>query len=302
MAQATLELDSSEPGRAVEPLVELGSYEVLWADPKASFKSVADRFAQSEGALPSDFVPRGEALKMASVVLSSIRSRGVHQFGVRVHGAGEYPTKLRDARHPVELLYYRGWWNLVEKPSVAVVGTRKPTDEGLRRTRKLVRQLAEDGWLIVSGLAAGVDTAAHLTALEVSGESIAVVGTPVCEVYPRENAGLQAHLARNCLVVSQVPVFRYYQQTWVSNRSFFPERNITMSALTQATIIVEASDTSGTLTQARAALHQKRHLFILASCFNNPKIKWPARFAERGAIRVDTYDDIRRVLGAPHKD
>ena len=80
------------------------------------------------------------------------------------------------------------------------------------------------------------------------------------------------------------------------NRLFFPERNVTMSALTEATIIVEAGDTSGTLIQARAALQQGRKLFILDSCFRNTSISWPRKFADKGAIRVTDYDDIRQHL------
>ncbi|EFK6515218.1 DNA-processing protein DprA, partial [Escherichia coli] len=96
--------------------------------------------------------------------------------------------------------------------------------------------------------------------------------------------------------ISQVPFHRYLEQDYRSNRIFFPERNVTMSALTEATIIIEASETSGTLTQARAALAQGRKLFILESCFRNPSITWPARFEAQGAIRVRNYEDIRRHL------
>jgi hypothetical protein len=81
------------------------------------------------------------------------------------------------------------------------------------------------------------------------------------------------------------------------NRLFFPERNVTMSALTEATVIVEAGETSGTLTQARAALHQGRKLFILDSCFRNASLAWPARFEAEGAIRVRTADDLWAALG-----
>ncbi|WP_250205809.1 DNA-processing protein DprA, partial [Escherichia coli] len=97
-------------------------------------------------------------------------------------------------------------------------------------------------------------------------------------------------------LISQVPFHRYLEQDYRSNRIFFPERNVTMSALTEATIIIEASETSGTLTQARAALAQGRKLFILESCFRNPSITWPARFEAQGAIRVRNYEDIRRHL------
>ena len=89
-----------------------------------------------------------------------------------MHGAGEYPEKLRDAAHPVELIYYQGWWILVESRCVAVVGSRKPSDEGIARTRRVVRELVKDGFTIVSGLAAGVDTAAHETAISSADEPL----------------------------------------------------------------------------------------------------------------------------------
>ena len=220
---------------------------------------------------------------------------------MRVHGAGEYPEKLRDAAYPVALLYYQGWWDLAYSRSVAVVGARKPSPEGLARTQRLVRELVADGFTIVSGLAAGVDRMAHETALEEGGRTIAVLGTPLSHVYPKDHDELQRHLARHFLVISQVPLKRYESQDYRRNRLFFPERNVTMSALTEATLIVEAGETSGTLIQARAALRQRRKLFVLDSCFRNPQLTWPARFANRGAIRVRDFDDIRHHLpGSPH--
>jgi DNA processing protein len=214
---------------------------------------------------------------------------------VRVHGAGDYPQKLRDAAHPVELLYYQGWWDLAESRSVAVVGTRKPTSEGVSRTRKLVKALVKDDITVVSGLATGIDTVAHETAISEGGRTIAVIGTPLSHTYPKENVELQRKIASEFLLISQVPVKRYEDQDYRRNRLFFPERNITMSALTEATIIVEAGETSGTLIQARAALHQGRKLFILDSCFRRG-LTWPQKFAEKGAVRVTDYDDIRQHL------
>jgi DNA processing protein len=215
-----------------------------------------------------------------------------------VHGAGEYPEKLRDAAHPVELIYYQGWWDLVNSRSVAVVGTRKPTREGLKRTQQLVRKLVKDDFTIVSGLATGIDTAAHETAIAEGGRTIAVIGTPLSHTYPRENAELQRKIASEYLIISQVPVRRYEKQDYRLNRLFFPERNVTMSALTEATIIVEAGETSGTLFQARAALQQRRKLFILDSCFRKKTLTWPRKFEERGGIRVEDYEDIRKHLAA----
>ena len=162
--------------------------------------------------------------------------------------------------------------------------------------------LVEDGYTIASGLAAGIDTAAHRAAIAFGGNTIGVIGTAIDSSYPRTNNGLQEQIAREHLLLSQVPVLRYSQQGPAGNRLFFPERNITMSAITQATIIVEASDTSGTLIQARAALKQGRKLFILESCFQNSAITWPKRFEGRpGVVRVRSFDDVREALGRAEK-
>jgi DNA processing protein len=281
--------------RAISPLTEMGAYEALWDKPEASFKTLSEKFALRPDAVPSDFVSPTKAREYADFVQRRFREAEVTRFGVRVHGAGDYPQKLRDAAHPVELLYYQGWWDLAESRSVAVVGTRKPSPEGIARTRKLVKALVKDGFTIVSGLATGVDTVAHETAIEAGGRTIAVIGTPLSHTYPKNNAELQRKIASEFLIISQVPVKRYERQDYRSNRLFFPERNITMSALTEATIIVEAGETSGTLIQARAALHQGRKLFILDNCFRKG-LTWPQKFAEKGAVRVTDYDDIREHL------
>lgn len=294
-------LGLSAPGsvaQAVSPLLELGAYEALWDEKGATFKTLSERFEKERGALPSDFVSASRARAYADYVVRRFKETGVTHFGVRVHGAGEYPDKLRDAAHPVEVLYYRGYWDLVYSRSVAIVGTRNPSPEGRSRTRKLVRSLVEDDFTIVSGLAAGVDTEAHTTALAEGGRTIAVIGTPLSFAYPRTNAELQEKIGRDFLVISQVPVQRWEKQDHRLNRFFFPERNITMSALTEATVIVEAGETSGTLIQARAALAQKRKLFILESNFSKPGLTWPHRFEEKGAIRVRSYEDVKRHLSA----
>ena len=162
-----------------------------------------------------------------------------------------------------------------------------------------MRNLVKDGYTIVSGLAEGVDTAAHTAAIEAGGQTIGVIGTPLGQVYPKSNASLQERIARDFLLISQVPVERYEAQNFRVNRFFFPERNKTMAALTEATIIVEAGETSGTLVQAREALKQGRKLFIMNSCFEREDLTWPRRFEEQGAIRVSNYADVRRQLDRP---
>ncbi|MFV8671553.1 DNA-processing protein DprA [Ralstonia pseudosolanacearum] len=289
-----LELLESKP---VDTRIEIGAYEHLWQQPSTSTKKLAELFESHPGSLPSDLVDDAVAERTADEVFAQLDKSGIKRFGVRIHGTHDYPDRLRDAKEPVEILYFLGSWELAEAPRrVAVVGTRKVSQEGAARTRKLVRSLVDHDFTVVSGLAQGVDTIAHETAIACGGRTIAVIGTPISEVYPRENADLQRRIAEQFLVVSQVPVLRYKNQTPYWNKLFFPERNKTMSALTDATIIVEASETSGTLIQARAALSQGRKLFILESNFHNPDITWPAKYEKMGAIRVREFEDITRVL------
>lgn len=283
----------------IDAALEIGAYEALWTETGASFKSIAERFADQPGLRPSDLVPEDEARRVGARVIARLRDRTDVRFDVRVHGEVDYPERLRHATHPVELLYFQGAWELITTRGVAVVGTRKPSPDGVRRTQQLVQKLVADRFTIVSGLAEGVDTAAHRAAIDTGGETIAVIGTPLGHVYPKTNAELQDLIARDYLLISQVPIERYEAQNFRVNRFFFPERNKTMSALTEATIIVEAGETSGTLIQAREALKQKRKLFILNSCFERKDLTWPARFEQEGAIRVREYDDIRRELVRP---
>jgi DNA processing protein len=285
--------------KPISPYREMAAYEALWANQKnATFKSIADCFRDRPNAMPSELVSEDEIVLAMSHVQEKIAHANIADFGIRVYGSEDYPDRLRDAAHPVELLYFRGSWDLIDSPKrIAIVGSREVSEDGARRTRKLVRLLVREGYAIVSGLAKGVDTVAHTTAIESGGTTIAVIGTPITEHYPPENRELQDLIAEKFLLVSQVPIWRYSQQDYRSNRLFFPERNATMSALAQATVIVEASDSSGTLAQARAALHQGRKLFVLDNCFRNPELTWPARFEEQGAIRVSGIDDIKQALG-----
>ncbi len=123
------------------------------------------------------------------------------------------------------------------------------------------------------------------------------MGVPISRYYPTKNKDLQNEIAKNHLLLSHVPILRSYQQKDLTKlRFFFPERNAIMSALSKASIIVEASDTSGTLIQAKAALKQGRKLLILDSCFQNPQITWPHEYLKKGAIRVKDPEDIINAI------
>jgi DNA processing protein len=286
--------------KPISPMKELVAYEALWRDKKMSFKYLAQLFARQPGKLPSDLVPPEFIDQLyAEVKAVAMNPSMAYRINLLIHGSFDYPSRLREAEEPVEILYYAGQLDYLSTRSLAVVGTRKPTDEGLRQTQELARFMVSQDFTIVSGLAAGIDTAAHTAAIEAGGRTIAVIGTPMDQTYPAANTELQKKIAREHLLISQVPFIRYREQSINGNRLFFPERNKTMSALTEATIIVEAGQTSGTLIQARAALYQGRKLFILDRCFQNKSITWPTHYEQQGAVRIKHFEEILKHLPAP---
>lgn len=278
---------------------EFIAYEALWTHPESTSKSIAQLLNRSPFA--SSLVKNIEIDRCKKRLLPIIEN--LSDFNVRIFGDGEFPERLNDANHPLRIFYYQGDWHLTYLPSIAVVGTRQPSENGKRITEALVKMLVRDKFVIVSGLARGIDTIAHATAIANSGSTIAVIGTPLNYYYPSENQGLQNEIAANHLLISQVPFLRYADQDYRKNRFFFPERNATMSALTQATIIVEAGETSGTLIQAKAALKQGRKLFILDNNFQNTALSWPEKYEKEGAIRIRNYNELKKFFPIiPSKD
>jgi DNA processing protein len=124
-----------------------------------------------------------------------------YKVNLLINNTFDYPSKLKDAQEPVEVLYYSGNLDLLNCRSVAIVGTRNPSPEGLKRTEKLTNFLVKDGFTIVSGLAQGIDTKAHTTAINAKGKTIAVIGTPLNNFYPKENENLQKYIAKQFLLV-----------------------------------------------------------------------------------------------------
>ena len=282
---------------SVKPSFEIGAFEALWSENYiSSFKQIRDKMLNSKVSLLSDLIEPEVAKNYYLQVIKKLKSQGIEDFGVRINGTLDYPEKLQDADYPLALLYYIGNWDLVYTRGISVVGTRNPSAEGIKRTTKLVKMLVQASFSIFSGLAAGIDTAAHSAAIKFGGKTIAVIGTPLGHQYPKANADLQREIARNHLLISQVPVLSYEHIEFNSKRVFFPERNKTMSALSEATIIVEAGNTSGTLIQAKAALKQGRKVFILNNNFENLSLTWPRRLEEAGAIRVHDVNDIFKEL------
>lgn len=177
-------------------------------------------------------------------------------------------------------LYAAGDVSLLELPAVAVVGSRAASPEGLRRAEQLARDLVRAGVVVMSGLALGVDTAAHRAALAHGGRTLAVLGTSLEKAYPPENAELQQRIYEQHLLLSP------FQPGTKTYPNHFPARNRVMAHLARATVIIEAGDTSGTLHQATASVEHQRPLFIAASVVANPNLTWPARFVGKPGVQV----------------
>lgn len=188
-------------------------------------------------------------------------------------------------------LWCAGDRSLVKRPAVAIVGTRKVSKEGAARARRLSRELSTAGVVVVSGLAEGVDREAHTAAIEARGSTIAVIGTPIDKAYPMENAELQTAIYLHHLLISQ---FAPGSRVFPSN---FPARNKVMAAISDATVIIEASDTSGTLHQAAECVRLERFLFIARSVAADATLKWPAKFLAQPKVRVlSETDDVLTAL------
>jgi DNA processing protein len=199
----------------------------------------------------------------------------------------EYPRLLRETAGAPALLFTAGELRIGDGRAVAVVGSRKPTQRGCSLAAELTRCLAGAGYTVVSGLAAGIDTVVHQTSLASGGRTIAVIGNGLEHCYPSQNAGLQEQMERDGAVVSQfLPATR-------PSRRCFPARTAVMSGLTIATVIVEASATSGTRAQARSARSQGRRVLLMEGLLVND---WARDLAGREG--VDVLRGAGEVLGA----
>lgn len=180
---------------------------------------------------------------------------------------------------------------LYHTPKISVVGTRKPSELGAKRARKLAWDIAEGGGVVVSGLAQGVDTLAHYAAIEAGGKTIAVLGTGLDIAFPSENAKLLEIIRRDHLAISQ------FAPGTPAMRGNFPQRNRTMALLSDATVIVEAGKTSGTKHQGWEALRLGRPLFILQSLADSG-LDWVKEMLEYGARPLTDCSDLFEVLPA----
>jgi DNA processing protein len=198
----------------------------------------------------------------------------------------DYPSLLREIPQPPWVLYVKGDVSLLDGPGIAVVGTRKPTPYGRQAARMLSEQLAGAGWVVVSGMATGIDSEAHRGALRKNGATVAVLGTGVDVVYPRNNRSLYHELIRHGAVCSEMP------PGTEPHPGLFPQRNRIISGLSYGTVVVEAAERSGSLITADCSMEQGREVFAVPGPITSTQSAGTHRLIQEGAKCVRRVEDI----------
>ncbi len=202
-----------------------------------------------------------------------------------------YPPLLREISAPPPLLFIRGNVDVLSLPQLSIVGSRNSTPTGCETAYRFASHLARSGFCITSGLALGIDTAAHQGALQVSGLTIAIFGTGPDIIYPQSNTTLANDIAVDGALVSE------FAPGCAPRRSQFPRRNRIISGLSLGTLVVEAGLRSGALITARNAAEQGREVFAIPGSIHNPVARGCHRLIRSGAKLVETADDILEELG-----
>ena len=206
-------------------------------------------------------------------------------------GDPRYPALLLEIANPPPLLHVAGRIELLAAPAFAIVGSRNASTQGARDAYSFAHALSASGIAIVSGLAMGIDAAAHRGGLANAGSSIAVMGTGPDVCYPADNAALAAALARGGCLVSEFPLGT------APRAGNFPRRNRLISGMSKGVLVVEAALGSGSLTTARRALEQDRDVFAIPGSIHSPLSKGCHWLIKEGAKLVESADDILRELG-----
>ena len=223
--------------------------------------------------------------------LRDVSAWDLREMDVRSVLDPNYPVDLHEIFNRPPLLFVRGQWPpAIILPAIAVVGTRKPSEEGIRRAQRLAAELVDARFVVLSGLAAGIDTAAHTAALAAGGLTSAVFGTGLDRIFPKDNQALAEKILE-----SGGALMSQFFPSQPPARWTFPMRNVVMSGLSKATVVVEAGETSGARMQARVALQHGRTVFLLKSLV--AEHEWAKRYVSEGAygskaIEIASTKDI----------
>lgn len=204
----------------------------------------------------------------------------------------DYPVLLKNIYDPPPIIYYRGnFLDMVNnKKTLAVVGSRKATYYGRKIARDISLELASRGYTIISGLARGIDTKAHLGALEAGGKTVAVLGCGIDRIYPAENISIANKIIKNGAIITEFPVYTKPE------KNNFPRRNRIISGLSMGTLVVEAAEKSGALITSDCSLDQGREVFAIPGSIHSFLSKGCHDLIKQGAKLVNSYQDIIEEL------
>lgn len=235
----------------------------------------------------------GHLASLVTTTLAWLQTPAAEPRAVITLGDSMYPRALLDSADPPLLLYAQGRCELLQAPALAVVGSRNPTPQGTDNARAFSSHLSRAGLTVVSGLALGIDAAAHAGGLDGAASTIAVVGTGLDRVYPRRNLGLAHRIADQGLIVSEYPLGT---PALAPN---FPRRNRIIAGLTRGTLVVEAALKSGSLITARLANEAGREVFAIPGSIHSPQSRGCHALIRQGAKLVETATDILEELCLP---
>ncbi len=222
---------------------------------------------------------------------AQLRIASENNIAILTPASANYPTLLKEIPDPPGVLFIRGELKEIDGLAVAIVGTRHASRYGLKQAETLGGSLARAGFTVVSGMARGIDTAAHRGALQENGRTIAVLASGVLAPYPPENKNLADEIAECGCVVSEAP------PTMPPISGMFPQRNRIISGMTLGTIVVEAADRSGALITARHAGEQNRQVFAVPGQVDNRSASGTNRLIRDGARLVTSVEDVVEELG-----
>jgi len=263
-------------------------YQLLKIDSTLKFLNDSNELLKSSPLkLPNHFVDNFQNIDIEE----KLKTYNNHGIKIITIMDKEYPPLLKQIFEPPWVLYLKGNINLLHnRKKIAVVGSRTPTDYGRQCTNYFVTELVKNGYTIISGLARGIDSHAHITAIKTNGHTIAVLGSGFAHIYPKEHTSLANLIGENHLLVSEYPPMRR------PAKMNFPARNRIISGLSQAVLVVEAKEKSGSLITAQFALNEGRDVYSVPGSIFSEWSKGTNQLIQDGAKPVISIDDILEEL------
>lgn len=265
----------------------------LFETPRHLLDADEPALAEAGGLRPEAAARLAQARHQSARLADELERAEQERIRILLWGDADYPPILETIADPPLALYVKGNATVLSAPSAAVVGTRRASLYGLRCAEQLAYDLADRGFCIASGLAKGIDAAAHRGALKARGNTVAVLGSGLCRVYPSENRKLAEEIAARGAVISEFPLAAEPEPY------HFPRRNRIISGLSRVVIVVEASDRSGAILTADYGLDQGREIFAVPGPIDSPNSSGTHRLIKEGARLLTGVEDVLYALNVP---